>query len=126
MIDYTIETKLTVSDAVNKLQTKLAENNFSVMHIYNLKDIFTSKGIEFGEYQILSVCNAKFAKQALDINLKLGQLLPCKISVYTEKGKTKISLQRPTQLAGLLEDEQVEPIAKNVEEILVKAIDSIL
>jgi uncharacterized protein (DUF302 family) len=126
MIDYTIETKLTVPDTVQKLQTKLAENNFSVLHIYNLKEIFKSKGIEFGEYQIMSVCNVKFAKQALDINLKVGAILPCRISVYAEKGKTKISLQRPVTMTSLLEDKQLELIAKNVEDILVKVVDSLL
>jgi uncharacterized protein (DUF302 family) len=74
----------------------------------------------------MSVCNVKFAKQALDINLKVGAILPCRISVYAEKGKTKISLQRPVTMTSLLEDKQLELIAKNVEDILVKVVDSLL
>ena len=84
MLDYTVETKGNVQETVDMLQAKLKENNFGVLHIYNLKEIFKSKGIKFSEYQILSVCNPKFAKEALDVNLKSGALLPCKISVYTE------------------------------------------
>ncbi len=70
--DYTIETKLSVQEVVDKLQAKLKENNFGVLHIYNLKDIFKSKGIEFGEYQIFSVCNPKFAKEAGNPNFLFG------------------------------------------------------
>jgi len=32
MLDYTLETKLSVQEAVNKLQAKLKENNFGVPH----------------------------------------------------------------------------------------------
>ena len=125
MLDYTIETKLGVQEAVDKLQAKLKENNFGVLHIYNLKEIFKSKGIEFSEYQILSVCNPKFAKEALDTNLKVGALLPCKISVYADKGITKVSLLRPSEVISLLEDKKMDALSKTVEDILRKVIDAL-
>lgn len=125
MVDYTVETGFGVQEAMNKLQAKLKENGFGVLHIYNLKDIFKSKGIEFGEYQILSVCSPKFAKEALDINLKVGALLPCRICVYDDKGKTKILLLRPTEAISLLGDVRLNPLSKTVEDILMAAIDQI-
>ena len=124
MLDYTIETKLSVQEAVDKLQVKLKENNFGVLHIYNLKEIFKSKGIEFSEYQILSVCNPMFAKDALDTNLKVGALLPCKISVYSEKGASKISLMKPSVAIALLEDKRLDLLSKTVEDILIKVINA--
>jgi uncharacterized protein (DUF302 family) len=125
MLDYTVETKLNVQEAVNKLQAGLKEKSFGVLHVYDLKEIFKSKGIEFGEYQILSVCNPKFAKEALDTNLKVGALLPCKISVYTEHGVTKVSLLNPTEAIGLLNDRRLDSLAKNVEDLLKSAINLI-
>ena len=125
MLDYTVETKLSVQEAVDKLQAKLKENNFGVLHIYNLKEIFESKGIEFSEYQILSVCNPKFAKEALDTNLRVGALLPCKIAVYSEKETTKISLLRPSEVISLLEDKRMDTLSKTVEDILIKVIDAL-
>ena len=125
MLDYTVETKLSVQEAVDKLQAKLKENNFGVLHIYNLKEIFKSKGIEFSEYQILSVCNPKFAKEALDTNLKVGTLLPCKIAVYSDKDGIKIALLKPTEAIGLLGDERLNSLSKTVEDILIKVIDAV-
>lgn len=125
MFDYTVETKDNVQAVVDKLQLKLKENNFGVLHIYNLKEIFKSKGIEFSEYQILSVCNPKFAKEALDTNLKIGALLPCKMSVYAEQGVTKVSLLNPTAAIGLLGEQKLDALAKKVEDILKSVIDSI-
>ncbi|MDD5210601.1 MAG: DUF302 domain-containing protein [Elusimicrobiales bacterium] len=123
MVDYTIETKLSVPAAVEKLQGALKENGFGVLHLYDLKEIFKSKGIEFGEYRILSVCNPKFAKSALDINIKVGSLLPCKISVYDDKGITKVSLLRPAAAIRLLGDEKLNSLGKTVEDILIRVVD---
>ena len=125
MIDYSVETNLSVQEAVDKLQAKLKENNFGVLHIYNLKEIFKSKGIEFSEYQILSVCNPKFAKEALDTNLKVGALLPCKISVYDDSGMTRVALLRPSEAIALLEDDRLNSIAKKVEDILAGVVNSV-
>ncbi|MBP7055696.1 MAG: DUF302 domain-containing protein [Candidatus Omnitrophica bacterium] len=125
MLDYTVETKDNVQAVVDKLQAKLKENNFGVLHIYNLKEIFKSKGIEFSEYQILSVCNPKFAKEALDTNLKVGALLPCKISVYDDSGTTRVALMRPSEAIALLEDDKLNALAKKVEEILVGVVNSV-
>lgn len=125
MLDYTVETKSSVQKVVDMLQAKLKENNFGVLHIYNLKEIFKSKGIEFNEYQILSVCNPKFAKEALDTNLKVGILLPCKVSVYTDKGTTKIVLLKPTEAIGFLGDERLNLLSKTIENILIEVVDSV-
>lgn len=125
MFDYNIETKLSVQEATDKLQRSLKEKNFGILHIYNLKEIFESKGIEFSEYQILSVCNPKFAKEALDINLKVGALLPCKISVYDDNGTTRILLLKSSEAMTFLEDDRLNSMAKKIEEILVEVINSV-
>lgn len=125
MFDYSIETKFSVQEAADKLQTALKEKNFGILHIYNLKEIFESKGIEFSEYQILSVCNPKFAKEALDTNLKVGALLPCKISVYDDNGTTRILLLKPSEIIALLEDDRLNSMAKKTEEILVGVVNSV-
>ncbi|MCB9757005.1 MAG: DUF302 domain-containing protein [Candidatus Omnitrophica bacterium] len=125
MLDYTVETKLSVKEAAEKLQVGLKEKSFGVLHVYDLKEIFQSKGIEFGEYQILSVCNPKFAKEALDTNLKVGALLPCKISVYAKDRVTKVSLLRPKVAIGLLGDKKLDTLAGTAEDILKSVVDSI-
>lgn len=125
MFDYSIETKLNVQEAADKLQIALKGKNFGILHIYNLKEIFESKGIEFGEYQILSICNPKFAKEALDIDLKVGALLPCKISVYDNNGTTRILLLKPSEIIAILEDDRLNSMAKKIEEILVGVVNSV-
>jgi uncharacterized protein (DUF302 family) len=125
MVTHTIETKSSVQETVDQLQTRLKEKSFGVLHVYNLKEIFMSKGIEFTEYQILSVCNPRYAKEALDINLGVGAFLPCKISVYSDAGITKVALLKPSEIIDLLGDSRLNALSRDVEAILEGVVNSV-
>jgi uncharacterized protein (DUF302 family) len=50
--------------------------------------------------------------------------LPCRISVYTEKGKTKIGLIKPVQmLSALSQNAALTDVAKEVEAKTIKMVD---
>jgi uncharacterized protein (DUF302 family) len=50
--------------------------------------------------------------------------LPCRISVFTDKGKTKIGLIRPAQmLSGLSDNPELSQVAKEVEEKTIEMVD---
>src|SRR5659263_10509 len=97
MIDYTKKTKLSLKSAIEKLTEDLKANKWGVLSVIDVKNILAEKlKIESDDYIILDVCNPGLAHQGLTINKQAGLILPCKIIVYFEKGKTKISLYKPT------------------------------
>jgi uncharacterized protein (DUF302 family) len=56
--------------------------------------------------------------------MRLNMALPCRISIFTEKGKTKLGLIRPEQmLSALSQDEALAEVAKEVEEKTIQMID---
>jgi uncharacterized protein (DUF302 family) len=56
--------------------------------------------------------------------MRLNMALPCRISVYTEKNKTKIGLIKPVQiLAALSQDPALAKIAVEVEQATIKMAD---
>jgi uncharacterized protein (DUF302 family) len=56
--------------------------------------------------------------------MRLNMALPCRISVFTEKGKTKIGLIRPVQmLSALSRDAALVQVAKEVEEKIIQMVD---
>jgi uncharacterized protein (DUF302 family) len=128
MIDYTKGTKLNVKSAVEKLTEDLKANKWGVLSVIDVKKILAEKlKIESDDYIILDVCNPGLAHQGLSINKQAGMILPCKIIVYSEKGKTKISLYKPTvalstasTLAGY---DKLSKLAVEAEEGLMKVID---
>ena len=56
--------------------------------------------------------------------MRLNMALPCRISVYTDKGKTKIGLITPVKmLSSLSHDAALVPVAKEVEKKTIQMID---
>jgi len=56
--------------------------------------------------------------------MALNMVLPCRISVWQEKGKVKIGTLRPTVLLSMLsQSEDLKKVAAEVEETLLKIIN---
>lgn len=97
MIDYTKESELNVKLAVDKLTNDLIASKWGVLCVTDIKKVMKEKmKIEFDDYVILDVCNPGLAHKGLSINKQAGLILPCKIVVYSDKGRTKVSLYKPT------------------------------
>lgn len=128
MIDYTKESNLNVDSAVEKLKKDLVDNKWGVLSLIDAKKILAEKlKIEFDDYIILDVCNPVLAHKGLTINKQTGLILPCKIVVYSEKGRTKVSLYRPTialsTASSLPGYDKLKILATEAEDSLKKIID---
>ena len=70
------------------------------------------------------MCNPGQAAKVLSTDMRLNMALPCRISVFTEKGKTKIGLIKPVQmLSALSQDAALVQVAKEVEEKTIQMVD---
>ncbi len=122
---YIAETSKSFEQAATDLNTAVKNHKFGVLHIHDLGKTLRSKGIEFAEEcQVFEVCNPVKAAQVLDIDMRLNMALPCRISVYTEKGQVKIGMIEPAaMLAALSSDDQLITIAKEVEQTIITIIE---
>jgi uncharacterized protein (DUF302 family) len=74
--------------------------------------------------KIFEVCNPAQAVKVLATDMRLNMALPCRISVFTEKGKTKIGLIRPVEmLSALSQDAGLVQVAKEVENKTIQMVD---
>ena len=56
--------------------------------------------------------------------MRLNMALPCRISVFTDKDKTKIGFIKPVQmLSALSQDAVLVQVAKEVEEKITQMVD---
>jgi uncharacterized protein (DUF302 family) len=122
---YIAETNKTFRQTSADLESAVVRNGFGVLHVHDLGTTLRSKGIAFDEEcKIFEVCNPVQAAKVLSTDMRLNMALPCRISVYTEKGKTKIGLIKPKQmLSALSQDVTLAQVAKEVEEKTIKMID---
>ncbi len=114
-------TKKTVSDAAAALHAAVQANHFGVMQVHNLRETMAKKGVEFAhECLIFEVCQPQQAKKVLDENMSVCTALPCRISIYEEGGKTILATLKPTTLLALFNTPQLEGVAQEVEDTIVK------
>ena len=122
---YIVETNKTFEQASESLESSVKRNGFGILHIHDLGNTLRQKGMDFEEQcRVFEVCNPKQAVKVLKTDMKLNMALPCRISVFTDKGKTKIGLIKPAEmLSSLAQDEALAQVAKEVEEKLILMVD---
>ena len=122
---YMIETDKSFDQASIDLESAVKRHNFGVLHVHDLGTTLRSKGIVFDEQcKIFEVCNPGQAAKLLSTDMRLNMALPCRISVFTEKGKTKIGLIKPGQmLSALSQDVALVDVAKEVEEQTIEMVE---
>jgi uncharacterized protein (DUF302 family) len=52
-------------------------------------------------------------------------MLPCRISVYEEEGKTILATLKPTALLEIFEEPQLKPVAQEVEDTIIKIMNQV-
>ena len=122
---YIVESDKSFIQASTDLEAAVVRNGFGVLHIHDLGATLRSKGIAFNEEcKIFEVCNPGQAAKVLSTDMRLNMALPCRISVFTEEGKTKIGLIKPAQmLSALSQDVALVQVAKEVEEKTIQMVD---
>ncbi|RSK26530.1 DUF302 domain-containing protein [Bacillus sp. HMF5848] len=124
MFHYTVSTNKSVEVAIADLEKQLQEEKFGVLWAFDIKSKLQEKGLEFSKaFHVLEVCNPHEAKKVLDETMMAGYFLPCKIIVFEDKDDTKIGMVKPSELMGLLEDENLKNIALDIEKRLTFCID---
>jgi uncharacterized protein (DUF302 family) len=123
---YIVDTDKTFEEASAALEAEVKQLGFGVLHIHDLGKTLRSKGLAFAEEcRVFEVCNPGQAAKVLAVDMQLNMALPCRISVYTGKGSTRIGLIRQTQmLSALSSDPALNEIAKEVEAKTMQMIDN--
>jgi uncharacterized protein (DUF302 family) len=122
---YEREAKGSVEEVKQRLEQATKENKFGVIAVIDLKQKMQDKGVDFGpQCLILEVCNPAQAKKVLETNMSISTALPCRISVYEEGGKVKVSTIKPTVMLGLYKNPELASVAESVEETIIRIIDA--
>jgi uncharacterized protein (DUF302 family) len=120
-----VETDKSFEQASEDLESAVQRHGFGVLHVHDLGTTLRSKGIAFDEQcKIFEVCNPGQAAKVLSTDMRLNMALPCRISVYSEQGKTKIGLISPVQmLSTLSQDAALAQVAAEVETKTIQMVD---
>jgi len=120
------ETDKSFEVACTDLQSAVVTHHFGLMAVHDLGETLRVKNISFHENcRVFEVCNPQQAAKVLGFDMSLNMALPCRISVYTETGHTRIGMIRPVVLLSALSDHKgLMDVAQEVEASLAGIIEA--
>jgi len=121
--ELTVETGKCFDDAVAAVERKAAEKGFRVLHTHDVAATLKEKGFPREPLKIVEVCNARWASQVLQKDIRTALMLPCPITVYTQEGKTFISTMLPSMLVDFFPQAGLEPEAAAVEKAVREIVE---
>jgi uncharacterized protein (DUF302 family) len=95
-------TRSSLKDVCARLPAIAASHKFGVLGVHDLKEKMNSKGVPFDrDCSVFEVCNPQQAQRILNGDIHVSAALPCRISVFSERGETVLATIEPTALLAL-------------------------
>ncbi len=126
---YYLSTTLPVGfdEAVRHTTDALKGEGFGIITEIDVKKTLKEKlGIEFRNYRILGACNPKLAYEALQLEDKVGTMLPCNVVVSEiSQDRTEISAIDPVASMQAIDNPQLKQSAERVRILLKNVVASL-
>jgi uncharacterized protein (DUF302 family) len=117
---------MSYEQTIEKVTAELKKEGFGVLTSIDVKETLKQKiNVDFKKYAILGACNPPIAHRALQEEEDLGLLLPCNVIVYEKDNKTQVSIFDPMVMTWIMENDNMKPIATEVQEKLQRVLKAI-
>ncbi len=118
------KTSLSYSEALAKVTEELQKEGFGVITEIDVKETLKKKlDLDFRPYVILGACNPHYAHQALELDDKIGALLPCNFIVQQTDEGSEVFAMNPTETMSKLLGDGIKEIAEAITEKVQNVLD---
>lgn len=113
--------------AVEQAGKRLAEAGFGVLTDIDVKATMKKKlGADIAPYRILGACNPEYAHRALQVEDKIGTMLPCNVIVReTGDGEIEVAAVDPVASMQAIDNPELGQIAEEVQARLREVIEAL-
>jgi uncharacterized protein (DUF302 family) len=114
-------------EAVTKVTEELKKEGFGILTEIDVKETMKKKlNVDFRKYKILGACNPPFAHKALELEDKIGTMLPCNVIIQeTAEGQTEVAAIDPVAPMQAVENPKLTKVAEAVQGKLKKVINNL-
>lgn len=114
-------------DAVRRTTEVLKKEGFGIITEIDVKQTLKAKiGVDFRNYRILGACNPKLAHEALQLEDKIGTMLPCNVVVQEiGSNQTEIAAIDPVASMQAIDNPRLIQAAKRVQALLRAVIEAL-
>ena len=127
--DYTINRLITGAsfDLVEARTRKaMADSGFGILTEIDVAATMQKKlGVEMSAYRILGACNPKMAHQAIELEPRVGAMLPCNVILRAVDGGVEVSAIDPTASMAAIDNPALHAVAGQVRDLLAGAVAAI-
>jgi uncharacterized protein (DUF302 family) len=118
---------LSFEAAVEKVIAELKKEGFGVLTDIDVKQTLKNKlNVDFKKYRILGACNPPFAYKALQVEDKIGTMLPCNVIVQEiNERQVEVAAIDPVASMQAVANPGLKDIAEQVQGKLKKVIENI-
>jgi uncharacterized protein (DUF302 family) len=112
-------------DAINRVTDELKKDGFGILTDIDVQQTLKKKlDVDFRKYRILGACNPPFAYKALQLESRIGTMLPCNVIVQEiEPGKVEVSAIDPIASMQAIENPELGDVAVQVQALLKKVVE---
>lgn len=112
--------------AIKKTTAALQIEGFGILTEIDVQQKFKEKlNKEFHKYRILGACNPAYAYRALNVEDKIGTMLPCNVIIQEVEGGTEIAVINPKVAMKVIDNPDLAIIADEIYQKLQLVIDSL-
>jgi uncharacterized protein (DUF302 family) len=114
-------------DAVRHTTEVLKQGGFGIITKIDVQDTLKKKlNVEFRRYRILGACNPALAHAALQIEDKVGTMLPCNVVVQDiGGGRTEVAAIDPVASMQAIHNPRLKQAALEVQARLQRVIEAL-
>ena len=113
-------------EALPVVKAALAEQGFGTLTEIDVKATLHAKiGKEIEPYVIIGACNPNLAGRALDVQRRIGSLLPCNVVVRKSDEGVLVEAMDPALMAQVTGEAAIAPIASEAEALIRAAMEKL-
>ncbi|MBW4975991.1 DUF302 domain-containing protein [Roseovarius mucosus] len=114
-----------IDEAEARVREALAEQGFGVLTEIDVKATMKNKiGADMAPYRILGVCNPDMAYKAIEIEPRVGAMLPCNVVLRDVEGGTEISAIDPVASMQVIESNALHGVAGKVRDMMRAVVNA--
>jgi uncharacterized protein (DUF302 family) len=115
------------NNTVQRTIEALKGEGFGIITEIDVKETFKKKiNVDFRPYRILGACNPSLAHEALQLEDKVGTMLPCNVVVQdVGGGRTEVAAIDPVASMQAVDNPRLKQAAERVQTKLRKVIENL-
>ena len=110
--------------ATEIVKEELQKEGFGIVTQFDVNKALKEKlNVDFRQYRIMGACNPGFALKSIEVEDKIGTVLPCNVMLQELEQGTEIAIIDPIAMISDIDNKAMQIIAEQIKEKMQRVID---